>query len=1017
MRNLDGTLDGNLNDNLSAKTSGSVTFVQTSSINENLTEYDLLPVVVNRPPIITIPVWEASRPQIVSANTANATGNNLYKFEDGVIKVYIGSTFTLNVGAIQPDTYNVENGIPTIKAPNQDMYYLWRQDDRIIRTYETPSLQSKVLVSGSSIRFERIQPESAGTWVCEISNDIGSVFSEPVTIEVYNPDLDAYFYRNLVQNGSATNGIENWTSNNSEFVNRDFTNIKTTDLKKPNRVDLFGYNMDMMHPRPYQIETGILKNIGYEKAFYSPDSQIRGGYFSRDVYKFEKAGGSFYVKAYQDIDVTEIQDFIRGSIYGINGVRAIFSCYIGNAILNWTPTRELVLPDTKINPENYFLGAPRISLENFLTAGPGKPMDEVYVTLEEYDMEARLTSTILNSNGTKSTLPKSITLKDPWTKAMANNLQKKYYTQDIYNLNTTSKGNWVDAVLWAADELYPDKSERPTHGQYMEFNRVVVERLNPKTNKIRIALNFWTNDWKMFEHLDYELTNSTRIFELIGWEKNYIKNSFDKIGSSSEVDFIRSIIDNDPKYKDKEYTEKWGLCPSPRTAVTGITLSLIPLEQTNMVSTETYTRSALSINNKPKTNVPSSLLPNIKFDPFGLLKRLLVVKFKNKQSTPKIVDGVLTVDRTLTIILKDRKLDTTGPLQKISNTSDSVFPFIKGSPAYAYAENLLEFTSNMENTPASLREFAKVISTRPIIDLGSSKRKNLIQTIKDIKPTFTSITNFVPDKLKRRKADWNNVFRFILYYTAIPSNEETGKQKSTTNSYYLKVDPESETPVLIYRDENLPSGAGEVAFNIKDYQINLDGTMTIELPIELITRPVEQGGLGVPKKPIQIIKVTPAEALDIVKKLKKTNTTTATVNIIFEEWWKSQSPDAPTLGASSFNDAGLENLQEANEKLAAKRLFDDAIKDYFEDKKTINALSVEWGFPKIPDVQIKIEQEMADPNWTVSLYAVRTAPQLGTILTGSPVFGFGLNGEQYTVTYDYINDGLTNQLQLIKSTD
>lgn len=997
MRRLDGSLDGNLNDNTSALTSGSVVFVQTSSIDENLTQYDLLPVVANRPPIITIPIWEGSRPQVKSANTANATGNNLYKFEDGVVKVYIGSTFTLNVGAVQPDTYNIENGVPTIKAPNQDLFYVWRQDEGIVRSYETPSLQSNIIVSGSSLRFERIQPESAGTYTCEISNDIGSVLSEPITIEIYNPDLDAYFYRNLVQNGSATNDVDSWTANNGEFVKRDFSKLSTIDLKKPNRVDLFGYNMDMMYPRPYQIEPGILKNINYDRLFFSQDSQNKGGYFSRDVYKFEKAGGSFYVKAYQDIDVTEIQDFIRGSIYGIDGVRAIFSCYIGNAILNWIPTKELILPDSKTNPENYFLGAPRVSVENFLTAGPGKPMDECYVTLEEYDNETRLTSTVLNSDGSKTILPKSVMLKDPWAKRIPDKYQNKYYDQDIYKLGTKSKGDWVDAVLWVADELYPDKNERPTHGQHMEFNRVVLERLNPKTNKIRISLNFWTNDWKIFEHFDYELTNSPRIFEVIGWEKNYKKNTFDKIGDTSEVNWIRNTIDTNSKYKDKTYTERWALCPPPRAAVTGITLSLLPLERSNMISTDRYTKSALSLNNKPQTKVLSALIPAIKFDPFGLLKRLLVVKFKNEQSLLKVVDGELVVNHTLMISLRDRKLDSTGTLQKIENTAESLFPFIKEAPAYAYAENLLEFNTRMESLTDQFLIYEEAIDGR--VNMGGSgaglaRRKTAEEKLKDVEPMFTALTNFIPEKLKRRKADWNNIFRYIVYYKAIPP---AGSSTSVnTNSYYIKVEPGSDKPVLLYRDEGLPKGSGENTFEVKDYQINLDGTMTIELPMDLITAPVNQGGLGVPKKSSQFVDLEPIEALQIAKKLKKQTTADAVTNAIFEKW-------AVSATQSLF-------LRTENEKAQAKILFQAAVKEFFEDKKTINALSVEWRLVKLPIISVKIEQPMPDAEWNVSLYAVRTAPQLGSTLNGSPVFGFGPNGEQYTVTYDLVEDSLTQTL-------
>ncbi len=60
MRNPDGTLNGDLNDNLPAHSSGSISFFSLSNTNENETVYDLLPVFINKPPIIISPISEAS---------------------------------------------------------------------------------------------------------------------------------------------------------------------------------------------------------------------------------------------------------------------------------------------------------------------------------------------------------------------------------------------------------------------------------------------------------------------------------------------------------------------------------------------------------------------------------------------------------------------------------------------------------------------------------------------------------------------------------------------------------------------------------------------------------------------------------------------------------------------------------------------------------------------------------------------------------------------------------------------
>ena len=74
MRNPDGTLNGDLNDNIPALTSGSIVRYQSSSLDENQTTYDLLPVIVDRPPTIVASITDTSIPSIKPYATADASG-------------------------------------------------------------------------------------------------------------------------------------------------------------------------------------------------------------------------------------------------------------------------------------------------------------------------------------------------------------------------------------------------------------------------------------------------------------------------------------------------------------------------------------------------------------------------------------------------------------------------------------------------------------------------------------------------------------------------------------------------------------------------------------------------------------------------------------------------------------------------------------------------------------------------------------------------------------------------------
>ena len=123
MRFPDGTLIGDLNDDFSAKTSQSISFVDLSTTDENQTVYDLLPVIINRPPEIVRPITEASIPPIEPYEVADATGNSMYLFPDGTVKINLGANITLNIDAEQPHKFNVENGIPKILPSKAALSY------------------------------------------------------------------------------------------------------------------------------------------------------------------------------------------------------------------------------------------------------------------------------------------------------------------------------------------------------------------------------------------------------------------------------------------------------------------------------------------------------------------------------------------------------------------------------------------------------------------------------------------------------------------------------------------------------------------------------------------------------------------------------------------------------------------------------------------------------------------------------------------------------------------------------
>lgn len=593
MRYPDGSLIGDLGDGYHALVSASLLPTSQSSYDENQTEYELLPVIINDPPTITIPITKGSFPQIRSYNAVNTFGSqSTYLYQDGTVKVLLGSTIQLQIHAEQPDIFNVENGVPTVLQPTEGLSFVWTKDSVPYQTSSVnPFLETATnfvnFVSSSQLLIENIQPQQAGVYTCEISNDIGTTVSEQITIEVYNPDFDAFFFRNLIQNPNASSGTDDWNSTSDDFLSKKFTQIPTADLKNPARTDLFGYNPDTLFPRPYQFDSNFIKNYDYTKNLNKDSS-----YFTRSRFKFIKNGGVVAVKAYQDIDLTDLQPYIKGGIHGADGIRAIFSCYIGNSISRYDLTDITIAPDLRYKTFN---GAPRLSVENFFGSGKGRLHEKVTVTVEEYERETRLSSRIINNSGAITTTKESPRLEDPWSKMIDKYRDRVYYTgnPDYLGIKTSSLGDLSDALLFGADELYPSLEQRYTYGQYVEFNKLVFDRLNTRTTKIRINILFETTDLRPYE-LHRNLTvESDEIFEYGGYETYQERNSF-RYGTEGYWTRRRALLGSDVPRK-----QLIPLAGDPRGMVTGLNLVLFPVDRYNPQKTNFFTEKMFVNNNRP----------------------------------------------------------------------------------------------------------------------------------------------------------------------------------------------------------------------------------------------------------------------------------------------------------------------------------------------------------------------------------------------------------------------------------
>ena len=575
-----------------------------TSLNENTTVYDLIPTIINQPPIVTQTIAEGSTPPLRQSNTADGSGNFMYQYPDGTVRVHKNTSVTLRVQAQQPDVLNVENGILVIKPHDAELTYTWTFDGEVIGGSAQPVPGFLRVVRQNELILNNIQPQGAGTYNCIVTNDIGSVDAGSITIEVYNTSIDGFFFGNLIQNGDATEDINGWSSMSEGLTVSSFSSTNGETQKSITTHTLpekFEWTQEMLYPRPYNLNFGELRvpetSIGVAGI---ANQLILTNYFTRDSYKYTVKDGVPVIKAYQDIDLSgEFESYIKGGVYGVEGVRGVFTCYVGNAIFQYELNNEAVLPSDRLSPVSYYLGAPRLSVENFSKAGPGFVQEKVYITLEEFQNNQPLQSRVLKQiNGQQSSVRENINVVDPWSSRLPKYSGQVYYTggKGFANPDVPSLGDSRDAHLFVADEILPNYDDRYTYGQYAEFRKEVIDRLDPRTNKVRITINIEAPGLGVFLRErggDNDPLPDAGLWEVLPWTSTWPSRSFGPKNNdgypnpSSSWDMI-----NNQSGTAIEKMPRVGL--NSRALVTGLTFALVPVFKDDPLYTNRIVNSMLA---------------------------------------------------------------------------------------------------------------------------------------------------------------------------------------------------------------------------------------------------------------------------------------------------------------------------------------------------------------------------------------------------------------------------------------
>lgn len=776
MRGLDGRLIADLNDNLPAITSGSILSPGTSSVNENFTEYVLLPVPINDPPYIQESIYDTSAPRIKPIQFNEPGLNNLFVDSQGVVKVLVGSSFRLKMKAGQPPIYNVENGKPTLivdrlplppsPAPGvpvtlgsdeSKIEYNWFKDDvEIVNDADLQMSGSTIIrnINGDELLFTNISPKFAGVYTCQASNDIGAIESEQITIEVYNPDIEDAFYNNLVQNPHGKDDVDQWQFSSTDFKVVKFTTAPFKDLSQPWNRDVFAYTPDMLYPRPYHINTYHIKNSNFTN-----DLLQEGSYFTRDRFKYKAKDGQAILNAEQDVDLADIVDYIQGSIYGVKGVRAVFGAYLGNAISRYKYTITTALTSLRNFRNTVDTTKPRPSKENCLLAGVPQVHEVVTVTIVEMDGETPLMSRVYDINTGNVSVKPGEELIDPWTKRIRSTPDIQLYTTGAY----VSAGGSEEKLIHIAESVlpYPSQDYIATYAQFAEWNKVVIDRLNHRTNKIRITLSFTMTS----SVLDYKqsilLDESDEVFETEDWETIARTGRFPQ----RDGDFYTapngtkiSVYDINKLFYGNTIPVKqfFNLLGSSRGLVTGLNLVLMPIEQADPDKLDYYTKTLLAgdINSGSFTAVNTSVSPVT-----PLAQYLNSLNYENEyvgvhvSNVWRVPHRVLDVDPQLNLPFSDhlRNATTVEGADIASITAISTFKYVSGSTFGDPTSEIYNLSDDKKGNWAfaALDDLDQNLTGSVEVVYLSSPSQSIVQgTLPDIRGTIQSgILNFITDGL------------------------------------------------------------------------------------------------------------------------------------------------------------------------------------------------------------------------------------------------------------------------------
>lgn len=175
--------------------------VNTSDPANKKSTFELLLSVPNPPTIQEQPINRISQQTWIQSIKANTPIYQDISPTANTVNAIEGTELSWSI--LAGDASNLEN-------PNDSstLKYFWRKDDASMVSVN--SLNNNKGSNTITITSEQCTPAISGEYVCEVSNQYGTVISDSFTLNVFNADNVSKFYTNLIQNGNGEGGLNTW---------------------------------------------------------------------------------------------------------------------------------------------------------------------------------------------------------------------------------------------------------------------------------------------------------------------------------------------------------------------------------------------------------------------------------------------------------------------------------------------------------------------------------------------------------------------------------------------------------------------------------------------------------------------------------------------------------------------------------------------------------------------------------------------------------------------------------------